>query len=208
MTQKLIIQTTVNTAEETAAGATTNSTQFIAGTDSRTADSMFRVTPTLAAGIAGAISATGVDGLETGHGIEAADLVGVSWLAATRYHITVDTATANAIVFDDTPTAGGDALPAEETAVIVSVETSLDIAGDGDQVQAFAVSCDQAANVRWLESDGTVIWEIELTAGVPYAWVESGPVANPLTGNPWSEIVAVNRTTTAANLELSILYDA
>ena len=206
MDQKVIIETTVKTAE-TEDGSDSNTATVSTGKDNRTAEAIIKLSPALDAGEAGDVADDGVDGLATDHGIEGTDIIGVSWGTSCRYGITVDTASANAITFDATPTPGGDAMPAEGTAVVVSVENDIIIGGDGDNVQALAIKCDYAAHVRFEESDGTVIHAVDITAGDVYTWLADSNVANPLTGNPWTKIVAINKAVTAASLEITILYD-
>lgn len=207
MNQKLIIEQTVKTATVNDAGQETNVVTVGTGRATATADAKIEMTPAVAAGVDGAISAAGVDGMPTDHGIEAADLIGVSWGTSCRYNLTVDVANANDIQFDETPAGGGDALPAEDTAVVVAKEVDVTLTLDGDNVAGILLLADQNCHARFEEDDGTVIMELDLVADEPYSWLYGGAVTNPLTGDPWAKIVAINKSTTAATLKVFVVYD-
>ena len=78
---------------------------------------------------------TGVATLSTGHGIETADVVDVYWSGGVRYGMDATVAT-NAITVDG---GAGDALPVQDTAVTVVVQTDWEMDFDGDDVQIIGV---------------------------------------------------------------------
>jgi len=166
---------------------------------------------TLPAGVAGAISAAGVDGLATGHGIAGSDVVDVHWTDPAdgthkcRRGLTVDTANANDIEFDETPTGEGDALPAEDTAVIVGLQVEVNTDFDGDDMEIVAVRSSQRAVIDFRDAAASLS-AVKLPAAEAWSWVSGQGVANPLTGDPVDKAVASNGSTTAATLNLGILY--
>lgn len=168
---------------------------------------------TLPAGVAGAISAAGVDGLADGHGFEALDVVDVHWTDPAdgshkcRRGVTIDTANANDIEFDNDPAAEGDALPAEDTAVVVAQRAEINTDFDGDDAKVVAARCGQRAVVDF-RSAAASLSAVKLPAAEAWSWMSDQGVANPLTGDPVDKAVASNGSTTAAALNLGILYDS
>lgn len=170
---------------------------------------------TLPAGKAGAISATGIDGLPTGHGITNGNLVDVHWTAAgvqkCRYGITVDSASTNAIVFDNSPAAAGDALPAEDVAVVVTVQVAIEIDFDAAACSLIAISCDEMAHVNMLNDDPASMLALKIPANNVWSWTDGENIDNPMLGQTddvCNQIVASNGTTTEATLKLVVMYDA
>lgn len=167
----------------------------------------------LPAGLAGAISATGVDGLATGHGLQAADVIDVHWTDPSdgthkcRRGITIDTANANDIAFDETPAGAGDTLPAEDTAVVVSKQVTVTTAFDGDNAEIVAAKATQRGSVDFRSASASLA-AVKLTAGEAWSWVSGQSAANPLTGDPVASIQASNGSTTAAMLYVGVLYQS
>ena len=164
------------------------------------------------AGIAGAISAAGVDGLADNHGIEQGDLVDVHWTDPAdgthkcRRGITVDVAAANAIEFDNDPAAEGDALPAEDTAVVVSQRVTINASFDGDDMVILGLKADQRLMVDFRTAAESLDAR-KLIANEGYSWA-TGLADNPLTGEAVATIVASNGSTVATVLYLGLLYDS
>jgi hypothetical protein len=170
---------------------------------------------TLPAAKAGAISATGIDGLPTGHGIGQGALVDVHWTAAgvqkCRYGITVDTTATNAITFDDSPAAAGDTLPAEDTAVLVAVQVVVEIDFDAAACSLFALNATQNAHVNVLNNDPASMLALTLAANGLWMWADGENIANPLTGtndDVVASIVATNGSAVEATLNIVALYGA
>lgn len=167
----------------------------------------------LAAGKAGAISASGVDGLPTGHGFVQNDIIDVHWVDADgvpkcRYGITVDSAATNAITFDDTPNAAGDALPAEDWAVVVSLQTLIDTDFDGDNVALIAAMSSKQARICFEKEAGTVIKSVNVPANEAWMWASNQGVANPLTGDPVGKIIVSNGSASAATVVVGLVYSS
>jgi hypothetical protein len=169
--------------------------------------------PTLAAGIAGAISSAGVDGLATGHGIEGSDVIDVHWddpddgTRKCRRGLTVDTANANDIEFDETPAGAGDSLPDEDTACVVCVQTSIETTFDADSAEIMCLYCPTDAVVDFRASAASVA-AVKLEGGAAWWWVNGQGFANPLTGDPIDEIIVSNGGTSAATLKIGVLYQS
>jgi len=181
----------------------------------RTEEASIAEQVTLPAGKAGAISAAGIDGLATGHGILDTDTVDVHWTVAgvqyCRYGIAVDTAATNAITFDDDPAAAGDALPAEDTAVVVSVQVSIDIAFDANNAKLVALHSDQIAHADMQNDDPASMFAVKLAQNSVWFWNEGDNIANPFIGaddDVAAHIIASNGSTTAATMKIVVMYDS
>ncbi|HUW99870.1 MAG TPA: hypothetical protein VMY35_02745 [Phycisphaerae bacterium] len=167
----------------------------------------------LPAGAAGAVSAAGVDGLADGHGFEASGVINVHWddpadgTRKCRRGLTVDVANANDIEFDETPAGEGDALPAEDTPVVVSGQTTLDVDFDGDKARVMAVKSGGEAVVDFRDEAASLA-AVNLVAGEAWSWVADQGVSNPLTGDPVDSIVLSNASTTATTVNIGVLYDS
>ena len=183
-------------------------------TVSRTAEGQVSQVVVIPAGQAGAISATGVDGLTTGHGIIATDVIDVHWTHPAdgvthkcRRGLLVDSATANAIVFDETPVGEGDALPAEDTAVVVSVQVIVETDWDGDLLEMIAAK-NTARAMADFRAAAASIMALKQVAGEAWSWASGQGIANPLTGDPVSSVVLSNGSTAAATFYLGLLYQS
>ncbi|MCK9569991.1 hypothetical protein M0R72_13695 [Candidatus Pacearchaeota archaeon] len=198
------------TKKVTAGGLTLQSTV------TRTEEAVIAQSIALAAGVAGEISSAGVDTLATGHGILDTDTVDVHWTDAAgvqkcRYGISVDTVSTNAITFDDDPAAAGDALPAENYEVVVSVQTPIEIAFDSAQLMLFAAECTQNAHINVLNDDPVSVYALKIAARDVRHWAEGEGIDNPFTGEDddiIDSIVASNGSTTAATLKIVVMYDS
>jgi hypothetical protein len=167
--------------------------------------------PVLDAGVAGLVSATGVDGLPTGHGIIQTDVIDVHWTdSGDGTHkccrgLTVDSATTNAIVFNDTPAHEGDAMPAEETPVVVSVQTVIETDWDGDLTKMIGCRCANRACVDFRSSSASIA-ATKLVAGEGWWWASDQSIANPLAGETVDTIRVSNGSTTEATFYFGVLY--
>jgi hypothetical protein len=168
----------------------------------------------LPAGKAGVLSVRGgygagtINTLPTGHGLIATDIVDIHWTGGCRYGVTVDTANANDIIFDDTPAAGGDVLPAQATAVVVTNTVWVDCIFNGDNVSLIAFMADRAVNVRF-DTGSAVTLGVRRAAGEPWSWASGQGTANPLTGDAIVYLKATNGASDAATtLKLGVALDA
>ena len=165
----------------------------------------------LPAGVAGAVSAAGVDGLATGHGFVQGNVLDVHWTAAgvrkCRRGVTVDTATANAITFDNDPAASGDALPAEDTPVVVSRRTVIVAAWAGDETVMAAIYASAPCAVEFMDADASVL-AVKLDAQGTYAYADGQDVANPFAGADLSSIIVSNGSADVNAIRVGVLYDS
>jgi hypothetical protein len=188
----------------------------LSGSATRTEEGLIQHTVTLAAGKSGAISANGVDGLATGHGITGTEIIDVHWTDSAgdhkcRYGITVDSATTNAIVFDDSPAAAGDTLPAEDYAVVVCVQTEIEIDCDANDILMLAAHATEDAHLDLVNDDPASIGAVTLNDGIVWLWNEGEGVANPFIAEDddvLDKVLASNGGTAAATLNIAILYDS
>ena len=182
-------------------------------TVSRSAEGQISHVVDLPAGVAGKISASGVDNLATGHGIQAADVIDVHWTDPTdgshkcRRGLTVDAANANDIEFDETPAGEGDALPAVGTDVFVSVQTVISTDWDGDDAEMVACKSTVRAMADFREAAASQE-AVKLVAGEAWSWVSGQGVANPFAGNPVVSIKLSNGGATAGKFYLGLLYQS
>ena len=188
----------------------------LTGSSSRTKEGLIQNQVTLPAGKAGAISATGIDGLTTGHGITDSDTVDVHWTDADgihrcRYGVAVDTAATNAITFDDDPAAAGDTLPDEDYAVVVAPRVEIDVDVNAANVKALVVLSDQDAHLDLTNDDPASMYGLIVNRNTPWIWNEGEGIDNPFlaeTDDVLDTIQATNGSTSAATLKFAILYDS
>lgn len=188
----------------------------LSGSTTRTEEGLIQQQVSLAAGKAGAISATGIDGLATGHGITDSDTVDVHWtdddgIHRCRYGIAVDTAATNAITFDDDPAAAGDTLPDEDTDVVVCVQTTIDVDVNAANVKALVVLCDQDAHIDLQNDDPASMYGLAVNRNTPWIWNEGEGLDNPFLSaddDVLASILASNGSTSSATLKFSLLYDS
>ncbi len=164
------------------------------------------------AGQTGDISAAGVDGLDTGHGIEAADVVDVHWVAAgvqkCRRGLLVDVANANDIEFDEVPAGEGDALPAVDTEVVVGVQVEINTDFDGDDVELIAVMMTKMGMADFRDVGPVSLAAVKLVGNEAWSWASDQNIANPLTGNPVDMIVVSNGIAATARIYVGVLYQS
>ena len=167
----------------------------------RTGSASIGYEETLTAGTAGTLSTRSTDvagtlTVATGHGVVTGDKIDIHWdLAGVKgvaYSATVGTVAAapgdTSIPFT---LADGDVLPAEDSAVVMSEQLSINASIDGDNAKILAVivetndkSLRTAAHVQFVDSSAAEIAEIDLITNVPQVWDIEGGSANPFTGNP------------------------
>lgn len=123
-----------------------------------------------------------------GHTITTGEVVDVYWSGGVRYGMTVGTVSGTSVPID---AGNGDNLPTQDTAVTVVVQTSLNVAIDGDNVEGLFmvlstanVSLREAGHIQLRDSSNAEIAEYDLITNVPRFIYPSYEDSNPLTGNP------------------------
>lgn len=184
---------------------------------SRTEEGLISHEVTMTAGFAGAVTAAGagVDGLAGGHGIQVSDIIDMHWTASglhkVRYGITVDVSNANDIEFDDSPAAEGDAVPAEDTEVVVAVQQVIDTDVDMNNAKLVSIHCGQQAHCAFTNDDPATMKGLKIASNATWIWNEGEGIDNPFlaeTDDVLDEINATNGSVTEATLKIGILYDS
>lgn len=166
---------------------------------------------TLPAGNAGSLTTrtdanTGVATLSEGHGIETADQVDVFWSGGSRYGMEA-TVSVNDVTIDG---GGGDDLPAEATALVVTKRVPIDVAFDGDDLKLLVMGCAEARiRVTFEDSGGSALMSRDLPAGEPWFWAADMGVTNPLAGGAVASIQAANgNSATAGTIKIGAKIDS
>lgn len=168
---------------------------------------------TLPAGEAGVVTSGGGTAAGvltvTAHSISNSDIVDIYWVGGARFGVTIDTSDANTMTFDDTPAATGDVLPADTTAIVVTLRFIVNTAIDGDEVQMFGIGCDQKCQCTFYDVGDAIIKQYSLPiANAVETFYQSSAEANPLTGNPITYAMVSNGTVTDATLTILSLEDS
>ncbi len=143
---------------------------------------------------------TGVATLSAGHGVQTGDKADVFWADGVRYGMAC-TVAGNDVTLDQ---GAGDNLPTEDTDVVVSVQQTLDVTFDGDNLVLIAASASRRSHLTFLDAGGAVIMAVELGADEAWAWVSDTGVANPLSGNAVASIAVSNGDgTNTSNIKLT-----
>ena len=181
---------------------------------SRSAEGQVSHVVDLLAGETGKISAGGVDNMDTGHIIEAADVIDVHWDDPAsgdhkcRRGILVDTAEANLITFDEVPAGEGDALPAVGTVCVVSEQVEINTDFDGDDVELIGLMSTQRGNADFRTVAPAEIVSVKCVAGEAWMWASEQSIANPLTGDAVDKIIISNGSLATARFYLGLIYQS
>lgn len=185
----------------------------ISSVETRSGDRVISHEVSLPAGSAGQISAAGVDNLPTGHGLAVADVIDVHWTDPTdgsqkvRRGLTIDTANANDVEFDETPPGEGDALPSVGTAVVVAKQVNVaPLSVTGDLVVMIAVKTTQQAAVD-IRSATASLQFTKHAQDSSWAWIKDRGDANPFASETITVIRASNGSEIDASLQVGIHHD-
>lgn len=184
----------------------------------RTGDSKIEAEIALPAGTAGTLSTrtddnTGVITV-TSHSITTSDTVDVYWSGGRRYGVDVTAQTSTTISID---LGAGDNLPSSSTAVVIVKQVPFNLALDGDNAKIVGFSYELAADtsdgygcrVTLLDSADDTITGLDLDAFVPNVCDIEGGATNLYTGDPITDGVASNGSSTyAATLKIQAIVDA
>lgn len=162
---------------------------------------------TMPAGKAGTLTTrsddnTGVATLSTGHGIASLDVCDVYWTGGVRYGMTATVST-NAVTLDG---GAGTVLPAQDTAVVVCKQVTIDIDFVGDNVTAIVAAMAVRGHLHFVAGDDSSIFAVELLAGEAWDWTTDNGVDNPFASATVASLVASNGSETASTLYLGGVY--
>ena len=162
----------------------------------------------LPAGSAGTLTTrtdddTGVATLAADHGIIDTDTVDVFWSGGSRYGVDVTSVDGTAVSIN---VGSGYNLPAEDAAIVVTKQVTIDVDFDGDNVEMIVVSNSARVHLDFQESGGTSIAALDIPAHEGWSWCADQGVTNPLTGNPVGKIQASSGEAAAATLKIGVLY--
>lgn len=148
---------------------------------------------------------TGVATLETGHGLTVSNTVDVYWTGGVRYGMDVTAVDGDNVTID---LGAGDVLPAQSTALIVTLRIEIDTDFDGDLVKMIAAHSNKRAHVEFLEEGDASILARELVANAAWTWISDQGVANPLTGNPVGKLQVSCGEAAVGELKVGVLYNS
>ncbi len=182
----------------------------------RSGDSKIELEVTLPVGTAGTLSTrtddnTGVVTVSS-HSITISDTVDIYWSGGRRYGVDVTAQDATTISID---LGAGDNLPTATTAVVIVKQVPFNLALDGDNAKIVGVSYEVAdasgygCRVTLFDSADDTITGLDLDANVPNVVDIEGGQTNPYTGDPITDGVASNgSSSTAATLKVQAIVDA
>lgn len=182
----------------------------------RSGDSKIELEVSLPAGTAGTLSTRTDDntGIVTvsSHSITISDTVDVYWSGGRRYGVDVTAQDSTTISID---LGAGDNLPTATTAVVIVKQVPFNLALDGDNAKIVGVSYEVAdasgngCRVTLFDSADDTITGLDLDANVPNVVDIEGGQTNPYTGDPITDGVASNgSSSTAAVLKIQAIIDA
>lgn len=184
----------------------------------RTGDSKIEAEITLPVATAGTLTTrtddnTGVVTV-TSHSITTSDTVDVYWSTGRRYGVDVTAQDSTTISID---LGAGDNLPSTSTAVKIVTQVPFNLALDGDNAKIVGFSYELAADtsdgfgcrVTLFDSADDTITGLDLDAFVPNVCDIEGGATNLYTGDPITDGVASNGSSTyAAKLKIQAIVDA
>ena len=98
--------------------------------------------------------------------------------------------------------------PADETSVTIFQQTEIAVEFDGDNLAALAASCSEAASLNFVYGTTLQLATVELTAGLPWCWIEGMGYTNPLAGRTVDKIGFVQYYPAGTELcKLALLHD-
>ena len=166
----------------------------------------------VAAGVAGSLTTRTDDDTGTvtsiAHPFNDNDIVDVYWDGGMRYGMTVSSDGANTFVLGAVGIGAGDVLPAQDTAVVVALQETVNIDFDGDDADLIAVTANARASFTFQEAAGTLVKHVEIAdANEVLAWASGTAAANPLTGNAIGQVKVSAGTAAATTVVIGIELD-
>jgi len=184
----------------------------IDATVERTATGQIGQEVSLAAAAAGSLTTRTNDTAGTltmtseSHGIETGDVIDIFWTGGVAYSATAGEVDGTSVPFTD---ASGDALPAQDTAVVADVVQEIDVDFDGDLVEAIALTATRRGYFDFQNDTPASLENGELLAGEPWHWVADTGPTNPLTGDPVDKLLVSNGSSDGTNVvQLGLIYNS
>ena len=146
-----------------------------------------------------------VDGFTAEFPFEVDDMVSVYWdSGAEVIHGYVSARSSYGATIDSY---SGD-FPVEDTLVYIMQQTEIPTEFDGDNLAAIAASCSEAASLNFVDTTTLQLATVELTAGLPWCWIEGMGYTNPLAGKTVDKIGFVQYNPAGTELcKLALLHD-
>lgn len=144
------------------------------------------------------------------HGYVNTDVVDVHWLNGTTpqcaYGCVVSNVAANAF---DIAAAGGDILPAQNSAVNAYEVDLKDTDVDGDLLEVIAISASVAAHITFRDAGANVLLAQTLVSNEGWDWASNQGIANPLTGNAIADVrISSGDATNTGNMKVGMVYNS
>jgi hypothetical protein len=144
------------------------------------------------------------------HGYANSDVVDVHWLNGTTpqcaYGGVVSSAAANTFVVT---VAGGDVLPAQDSAVNAYEVDLKDTDVDGDLIEVISIKASVAAHITFRDSGANVLLVQTLVGNEGWDWASNQGIANPLTGNAIADVrISSGDATNTGNLQMGLVYNS
>jgi len=148
-----------------------------------------------------------IDTVESEYPFEVDDMISVYWplgvgtnvihgyvSARGSYTVTVESYSGN--------------FPIDDTDVDLIQQTEIAAEFDGDNLAAIAASCSEAASLNFVDTTTLQLATVELTAGLPWCWIEGMGYTNPLAGKTVDKIGFVQYYPAGTELcKLALLHD-
>jgi len=149
---------------------------------------------------AGIVTAAGVSGMSEGDDVDI-----YSGTDGVSHGGNIDTINGNLYTISGL---GGDVLPAQDSAVIMSKRSKVVTTFDGDNAKMIAAMCAKRAHIELQEAAEVTQHAQKLTAGEAWFWMY-GYGTNPITGNPVVAIECTTADTEAAQVvQIGVIDDS
>lgn len=142
------------------------------------------------------------------HGFSGGEVVDVYWDGGQRYAVTVESVDGDDATLTDSADVGGDAWPADATAITVCEHVTVDTDFVGNLMEALACVCAAKAEVLFWSAADAVLLAVPLVASRPYTWMYGDGHTNPLAGDTVAYATVTQGSTSAATVKIGVNYDS
>lgn len=183
----------------------------------RTADNVQGFEVTLPAAKVGQLTTrtddeTGTLTMAADHGITTASVIDIYWATGARYGVLVGTVSGTSVPIGADDAGTGDVLPTNLTAVTAVIQTTINIAIDGDALAILGMKAKYASStssavgrVGFYDSANDEIESVELVANASRKWDITGGDANGFAGDPITYAKA-SQSSATETATLQIVY--